>query len=652
MSKKILFILLILVGICAISHVSAEDTLDDGETQTLNDNVVEEVVGEVSDDENPLKSTHNLNSGEDIQAEIDSANEGDTIVLNGTFELSDAVKINKTINIIGHGDGATVKYPTAFISKPGFFVIDKTASNVVLSNIKFVSGDTSGNGGAILWQGSDGLISDCSFDNCNAKGGVGGAIFLEANNCNVTNCKFNKNEAGKEGGAIMLNGENCLIDNCTFNENRASKLGGAISITGSKGNKIIRSNFTGNYIKDSPDIISVGGGAIYSYSQGLTIDKCIFNDNNALQSFGGAIILGENNRVQNSSFKGNFANLGRDIYSDYVSYLFSNYFLMEEGETKEDSIYGNDLYVDSSNIFDIIKVDSKVTFSAGMIFNYGATGSIYVRVDGGVMDTSKIQVLNHPEAKITFKNNLLTVSNLAVGNYVLRVTTIPDEYHNSVYRDLTVTVNKATAVIKASKVTVAYKKSGSWTLTLVDSRNNKPISNMLLTLKVYTGKKYKTVRVKTNSKGVASYQTKKLSKGTHKVKVSAQDSRYNFNTLSSSIKVIKQKAIKFKVQKTTAKDGAQLLIQVLNKKTKKPINGVKVKLLIYTGKKYKIVTLKTKKNGKDKGICGFTTNKLTVGKHKVKILPNTIAYGGSATSSMTITKKAKSTRQWETKISA
>ena len=34
MSKKILFILLILVGICAISHVSAEDTLDDGETQT------------------------------------------------------------------------------------------------------------------------------------------------------------------------------------------------------------------------------------------------------------------------------------------------------------------------------------------------------------------------------------------------------------------------------------------------------------------------------------------------------------------------------------------------------------------------------------------------------------------------------------------
>ena len=650
MSKKILFILLILVGICAISHVSAEDTLDDGETQTLNDNVVEEVVGEVSDDENPLKSTHNLNSGEDIQAEIDSANEGDTIVLNGTFELSDAVKINKTINIIGHGDGATVKYPTAFISKPGFFVIDKTASNVVLSNIKFVSGDTSGNGGAILWQGSDGLISDCSFDNCNAKGGVGGAIFLEANNCNVTNCKFNKNEAGEEGGAIMLNGNNCLIDNCTFNENRASELGGAISITG-KGNKIIRSNFTGNYIKDSTDVILAGGGAIFSSSQGLTIDKCIFNDNNALQSVGGAIILGEYNRVQNSSFKGNFANLGRDIYSDYVSYLFSNYFLIEEGETKEDAIYGNDL-VDASNIFDIIKVDSKVTFSAGMIFNYGATESIYVRVDGGVIDTSKIQVLNHPEAKITFKNNLLTVSNLAVGNYVLRVTTIPDEYHNSVYRDLTVTVNKATAVIKSSMVTVAYKKSGSWTLTLVDSRSNKPISNILLTLKVYTGKKYKTVRVKTNSKGVASYQTKKLSMGTHKVKVSAQDSRYNFNTLSSSIKVIKQKAIKFKVQKTTAKDGAQLLIQVLNKKTKKPINGVKVKLLIYTGKKYKIVTLKTKKNGKDKGICGFTTNKLTVGKHKVKILPNTIAYGGSATSSMTITKKAKSTRQWETKISA
>ena len=47
-------------------------------------------------------------------------------------------------------------------------------------------------------------------------------------------------------------------------------------------------------------------------------------------------------------------------------------------------------------------------------------------------------------------NNQLTVSNLAVGKYVMRITTIPDENHYSTYCDIDITVNKATAAITAS----------------------------------------------------------------------------------------------------------------------------------------------------------------------------------------------------------
>ena len=99
--------------------------------------------------------------------------------------------------------------------------------------------------------------------------------------------------------------------------------------------------------------------------------------------------------------------------------------------------------------------------------------------------------MNHPEAKITFSKNILTVSNLAVGMYTLCVTTTPDDRHNSVESELGITVKKATAVIKASKVTVALKSGAAWTIKIVDSKTGKPVANMKLTLKVYTGKKYK-----------------------------------------------------------------------------------------------------------------------------------------------------------------
>ena len=127
--------------------------------------------------------------------------------------------------------------------------------------------------------------------------------------------------------------------------------------------------------------------------------------------------------------------------------------------------------------------------------------------------------------------------------------------------------------------------------------------------------------------------------------VSGTHSGYKFNTLTSSIKVIKQTALKFKLQaRTSDNNGAILSYIVSNKKTNKGINGVKIKFLIYTGKKYKTFVLKTKKiKGSTKiynGAIGFATNEFSAGTHKVKILPYDLKYKGSATSSIVIKKSA------------
>ena len=286
---------------------------------------------------------------------------------------------------------------------------------------------------------------------------------------------------------------------------------------------------------------------------------------------------------------------------------------------------------------------SDIKFSNPISFKYGETGSTDVIVDGGIINPKNIMVLDHPEALVIYKDNKVSVSGLNAGNYKLSVATDPDENHTSVEKIFDVNVAKAAATIKASKLTVAHKKATNWSIKLLDSKG-KAIANTLITLKIYTGNKFKTTSVRTNSKGIANYKTSGLSVGTHKVVLSLSNANYAAKSVSSSIKVIKQTALKFKlVKKASTKTGAILSCLVLKKNTKKGINGIKIKFLVYTGKKVTTFTLKTKKVKALKvynGAIAFATNKFSVGKHKVKMMPVSLKYKGSFTTTIKIKKSA------------
>ena len=138
--------------------------------------------------------------------------------------------------------------------------------------------------------------------------------------------------------------------------------------------------------------------------------------------------------------------------------------------------------------------------------------------------------------------------------------------------------------------------------------------------------------------------------GTHKVIVSLAGNDYKFKAVKSSIKVVKQTPLKILVKRTTMDEGALLTVLVMNKKTKKLVNGVKLKLKIYTGKKYKTITIKTKKFNGVKGMAGYATNDLSVGKHIVKIIPANFKYSGYKKTSMVIKKSAKKSAPWSIKL--
>lgn len=697
MNKKILMFLLILISICAISHVSAADSSDfiaqdnssNMETQIIDENLNEDVL-KVSEIDEKVVADGGRDEADDyrnIQTLIDNAKEGGTIYLNGTYVCDYLINVNKSIHIVGDNpDGAIIKLSDEYqdYDTPFFNVI---APDVTMENLKF-NGGLFIFGGALTWQGDNGRITNCQFNDNIARdtdNGIGGALWLSGNNCILENCIFNNNHAYKYGGAILWNGDdgiirdcyfinnrasgnkgwggalmlyadNCVINNCSFINNSCTDYGGAIA-THNNTNKIVGCYFEENSIlnnlsfNDNKNDLQ-GGAAIFSSCIGLTIDSCNFINNYARNALGGALSLANNNTVTRSYFKGNLALYGNDILATTSSKVSSNHFVLDFNETKEKAVYGideNELET-LFNTFELTKIDSVVTFTAGMVFTYAQSGKIGVVVDGGILELENIRVLDHPEAKINFTNDELNVSGLNVGEYTLIATTTPDEFHNAVDGVLKITVKKSTAVISAEKTTVALKKSTYWSIKLVDSQTKKPISGMKLTLKVYTGKKYKTAHVTTNSKGEAKYQTKSLAQGSHKIVVSAKDSGYTFNTLTSSINVIKPTPLTFKVIKATKKDGTTLSITVYKKSTKKPINGVQIKLLVYTGKKYNIIVLKTKTNSGYKGVCGYGTNTLSVGTHKVVIQPANIKYSGSVTSSMVIKSTAKKYPKWTHRI--
>ena len=84
-----------------------------------------------------------------------------------------------------------------------------------------------------------------------------------------------------------------------------------------------------------------------------------------------------------------------------------------------------------------------------------------------------------------------------------------------------------------------FKKEGTFKITVKNKASGKVVKNVKLTVQVYTGSKAKTYNVKTNSKGVATISTKALSKGNHKVVISAKaNGNYNSAKKSSSVSII------------------------------------------------------------------------------------------------------------------
>lgn len=100
------------------------------------------------------------------------------------------------------------------------------------------------------------------------------------------------------------------------------------------------------------------------------------------------------------------------------------------------------------------------------------------------------------------------------------------------------TSNTTTKTVKKTTVSTPntkfiFKRNSKLKITIKEKQTNKTVKNVKISFKIKEGKKYKTYTLKTNSKGVATFSTKKLSKGYHKFIITSKNSNYKINKKDS-----------------------------------------------------------------------------------------------------------------------
>ena len=241
-------------------------------------------------------------------------------------------------------------------------------------------------------------------------------------------------------------------------------------------------------------------------------------------------------------------------------------------------------------------------------FTYGGSGSANVSLGNSTLDLSGISVVNHSEAKISLSGNVITVSGLNAGKYVLRVTNTPNANYDGCTVLTNITVSKLATNLVAPKVSATYNVAKKLVVTLKDGNGNL-LANKKVTIKVGTISKTLT----TNEKGQVSVAVQTLVPKTYTATIIfAGDSNYEASSVKPKVVVAKAKpklsAAKktFKVKTKTKKVTATL-------KNNKGKVMKKIKLTLKIGKTtYKATTNK-------KGVATFKVKLTKKGKYTAKV---------------------------------
>lgn len=528
MKSEYLLAFSILVLVLALPMASAAENVTDD-------------IG-ISEDEEIVGDAVEGNTFADIQKAVDNASDNDVVELCGEYvSTGSAIEVNKNLVFDGGSQGATLDGNGA----SGIFR-QSIGYTITLKNINFINAKN----GAFHDDGyarSSLIITNCSFTNNAGKAIVCGGM------CIVENSNFTNNPDG------AIEAFKLSVDNCSFIGN-AAEYGGAINA----GREMIVKN--SRFINNS----AICGGAIFlSAMSEQSIINCLFDGNSAGKRGGSICAFEESSYLEDTYcyddyeisicleiFDSNITNSragesGGAIYCSMADLKLTNVkvtasdncaeIYMDLGELQNVNSTYNTIF--RLGVHDAVLSANKVTL------DYGGYGELMVELfdcnlQKKVMFSQvKVKVWTGKKSKEYILNlisydvpsGVLEIGKqFGVGKHKVEITSL-GKYFNAKKLITYIIVKKAKTIVKAPKVKAKHGKSKKFKVTVISRWWEAPVSKLKIKIKVYTGKKCKTYTVKTNKKGVASINTKKLKRGSHKVKIVSANKNYSVSKKSKII---------------------------------------------------------------------------------------------------------------------
>ena len=248
------------------------------------------------------------------------------------------------------------------------------------------------------------------------------------------------------------------------------------------------------------------------------------------------------------------------------------------GEYKVNATYvGLDNVTINNGTITINKVNSTITLD-NIVLDYGETKNVTVTTTGATGITAKIDGNN-----VTVINNYtIQIPVLDAGTYTLTVTTITDDDHNPVTKEVNITVNKVNSTLTISDMVFDYGSSGSTVVSITGANG----------VNATVVGQPKTV-VKVNGTNIT---VSDLDAGTYILTVTAiADKNHNNITKNATITVNKLKTELTGNAITTTYNVNKDLVITLKDSKGKALSGVKVTVDLNGAKTYT-----TDKNGQVK----------------------------------------------------
>ena len=239
----------------------------------------------------------------------------------------------------------------------------------------------------------------------------------------------------------------------------------------------------------------------------------------------------------------------------------------------------------------------------------------------------------------------IKISDLSIGLHKVVI------YYGNVEKgSSSIRIIKSAAKVYAPSKVIKYDKNEYYNIRVIDSHGN-AAKNVLIRVNVFTADKIKTYLIRTNYNGFAKIRAGDLSLGVNRIIIKTADSRYAFYKTTNI--VVKNSVLKTP-QRIYAiapactnqyRDNAYFRIDVKDCYYS-AVKNLVLKVKVFTGKKYKILTLKTNSNG----IANFNTKSLSIGAHRIYISTANKNYKLNRYSQVIVKRNVKSNTIEPTKL--